>query len=744
MENNGTHDKAATIEQLTAAVVDPIHRRDDEVVGGPAIWSWLVQLSDAIVAPWWSRRRDMQLRNIALQSDFFQGAMYKVGAKLTDVPFRIVPRDPSIKSHRIQAEDFTAALVEGSELGQGWGTFLPKWLVSLWVQDNGAFAEIVGEGDPEGPVRGPALGVKVLDPARCNRTSNPEYPVVYTATSGKRFRYHHSRIMFTSQMPDPAEEMFNVGHCWLSRSINSVQNLIDIGIFKQEKLGSRPQRRMIIGKGVDALEIWTAFQRAEAQMDAQGLRRYAKNVVIGGLTKDDSIESIDLTSVNDLSDEKVMTDIGVYILAMTGGFPPRWIWPATTTGATKADADSQQMAGSGSGGQALSDIAYMLGGSARGYKHSVGKFLPPHLKMVFDYQDDQEDENQAKIRGLRSEYWDREVKSGIITVRVAREQMLEKGDITDSQFEDLELADGRLEDGSPIDVLFYSTDPVYRSLLGNIDPIEPDIQEITNSLSVARYVAVNPSNLAQKRVADICVRALEYMLNKAKTEALQLAARQALEQRQQQGELSPNEEENTEDEDNPNATKERSTYRLALVRNVQLLWEGRTTAYQFISAMTQAITNQFPEAWAIGSKVCGITTDELTEEEQEILASQIYENTSRLDGFAEFIVDHNRAAGSPLSMSLSRSELWLNSYDRVTEMAKGMACADQKLTWVLGATEKHCKSCLKMSGRVYRASIWNKNGTLPKSLNLACGGYRCDCKLVPTTKPITRGRPPKF
>src|SRR5687768_5760912 len=98
-------------------------------------------------------------------------------------------------------------------------------------------------------------------------------------------------------------------------------------------------------------------------MDAQGLRRYAKNVVIGGLTKDDSIETIDLTSVNDLSDEKDMTDIGVFILAMTGGFPPRWIWPATTTGATKADAESQHLAGISSGGQVLKDIAYMLGGS---------------------------------------------------------------------------------------------------------------------------------------------------------------------------------------------------------------------------------------------------------------------------------------------------------------------------------------------------------------------------------------------
>lgn len=134
----------------------------------------------------------------------------------------------------------------------------------------------------------------------------------------------------------------------------------------------------------------------------------------------------------------------------------------------------------------------------------------------------------------------------------------------------------------------------------------------------------------------------------------------------------------------------------------------------------------------------------MTEEEQDALQEQIDVNIDRLTDFAEYVADNNRASGQPLSTSLSRASMWLNSYDRVSEIAKSYACGDKKMVWILGATEQHCKDCLRFSGRVYRMSQWNKIGILPKSISLACHGYRCDCKLVPTNKPMSRGRPPKF
>jgi hypothetical protein len=65
--------------------------------------------------------------------------------------------------------------------------------------------------------------------------------------------------------------------------------------------------------------------------------------------------------------------------------------------------------------------------------------------------------------------------------------MVEVGEITEAQFNALELADGRLEDGVSVDVLFYSKEKEFVELLGgvndsNFEDRMVDIQtEIVNS-----------------------------------------------------------------------------------------------------------------------------------------------------------------------------------------------------------------------------------------------------------------------
>jgi hypothetical protein len=65
-------------------------------------------------------------------------------------------------------------------------------------------------------------------------------------------------------------------------------------------------------------------------------------------------------------------------------------------------------------------------------------------------------------------------------IRTVREQMLADGDITQSQFESLELEDGRLGDGLPVISLFYSQDPIMRVLLalpGIDDPLDVEAND---------------------------------------------------------------------------------------------------------------------------------------------------------------------------------------------------------------------------------------------------------------------------
>lgn len=57
---------------------------------------------------------------------------------------------------------------------------------------------------------------------------------------------------------------------------------------------------------------------------------------------------------------------------------------------------------------------------------------------------------------------------------------------------------------------------------------------------------------------------------------------------------------------------------------------------------------------------------------------------------------------------------------------------EKRYRWQLGATEQHCETCLKLSGKVLTASEWRAAGIAPQSRDLDCGGWNCDCVLIET------------
>lgn len=491
---------------------------DNEHYAGVGLLFWMAT-GGSLISPWWSTTRDYQLRTFAKNSDHFQGAMWMIAAKLTSVPFRIEPRDPAVATHHRHADYYQTMLTERSEFGDGWQEFWSKFLYDLWTQDNGAYAEVIGAGKPSGRIRGPALGLSHLDSYRCTRTSNPEYPVIYDDPKSGRHRFHYSRILYTAQQPSTAAEMLGVGHCWLTRAMHAVQNMIDIAIYKEEKLGSRPPRQMLLGKGVDTKVLMSALKMAANRDDSENLARFAKTIVVGSIDPDFDVTTLDLASVPDGFDERASVELAMALIALAGGFPVRWLWPATQVGATVADALFSHISGAG-GGAAwhLGRMQTLLGGSARGAFHVAGKVLPPHLRLVFDYQDDQQDNQQAEIKKKRSDRRKTDLEAGVIDVRVSRQQAVSDGDLTEAQFAGLELQDGRLENGNDVLSLFESTDPFFVALLDlglGDSPLLIALHDPTDALVAidlkaidAQEILVNARSRAEKEKAEQALAAL--------------------------------------------------------------------------------------------------------------------------------------------------------------------------------------------------------------------------------------------
>ncbi len=419
--------------------------------------------SSAAVPAWWSRQRDNYLREIMTKSDHLAGALYNLSIKLRTIPLQITARNESIRPHVDLAESYQREIMVMSDFGRGFDSLFSKWIEDYHTQDNGAFLEIIADGPKDGAIRGRVLSVAHLDSACCTRTGNALYPVIYTdPTSGKSYKLHRTRVVAASQRPSPKHGMYGVGYCSVSSILNSVQSLIDNLIYKQERVGSRPAEAFIItGGGLDPDDVKSAIALQRVHDSNAQLQKYSSTVIAGSRNiQDPKFYVHRLNEMPEWFNEKESTMISMAVIAMGFGMDARELFPAMESGATKADAIISHIKQRGKGpGHVLSVMENILNTYV----------LPSFLEAKFDYQDDSEDRQRAEIRSVRAQARERDLLVDLVNRRVVRQNMLREGEITRSQFEDLELEDGRLPDGVSTTVLFESDDKDYIAWLGHIN-----------------------------------------------------------------------------------------------------------------------------------------------------------------------------------------------------------------------------------------------------------------------------------
>jgi hypothetical protein len=87
--------------------------------------------------------------------------------------------------------------------------------------------------------------------------------------------------------------------------------------------------------------------------------------------------------------------------------------------------------------------------------------------------------------------------------------------------------------------------------------------------------------------------------------------------------------------------------------------------------------------------------------------------------------------------------MWANNYTSTVNTARIVTAEpDDKYIWKLGATEKHCETCGALAGVVARAKDWEElfaQGIEPQGDKLMCGGWQCDCEVIITDEPLTKG-----
>ncbi len=134
-----------------------------------------------------------------------------------------------------------------------------------------------------------------------------------------------------------------------------------------------------------------------------------------------------------------------------------------------------------------------------------------------------------------------------------------------------------------------------------------------------------------------------------------------------------------------------ANYRKQVRAAVRGLWTGAFTFEDFDEIMKGTIRRGMTQAWIEGARTCGITFDDLSDNESLALSKIISEQFDYINGFRDFIDSNSKVNKGKLNQGLKRAELWINRYGEAKNQAMVMACADKKLKWQINAKcKEHC------------------------------------------------------
>ena len=386
-------------------------------------YSWEIASSTDSIFPWGKNvlKRDQQLREFWPTEPFLAGAFSSVCFNRASLGWEI--RHSSTKVEQAVTDMLNSALA-GSEIG--WTSFELRGTQDLYGTDNGRFIELIRDPgmDANSKFKGekaPVVGIGHLDSNSCQRTGDPEFPVLYTDRSSKIHKMKWYEVIPFSEFPSPIEKMNGVGVCSLSRVIRLSQIMRSIMIYKDEKISGRQFKQMHFVSGVSKQSITDEMQRGQEEADNQGALRFVLPAIIASLDpeKPVSTATIELASLPDGFDYD--QEMQWYISGLALGFGVDYQEFAPLPGGN---------IGSSSQSEILSRKAKAKGQSTyikkmvEGFK--VYGALPRGAELVYSDIDEQEELEKQAVRTAALEEYAIAARSFILTPDASRNDLVRR------------------------------------------------------------------------------------------------------------------------------------------------------------------------------------------------------------------------------------------------------------------------------------------------------------------------------
>ncbi len=390
-----------------------------ETLGSSQVFA-LATVADSFTA--WGRNpriRDNELRQFWPTEPILASTVYSITVR--NAAFNWTLQGPPL------TVEATQDMLQAAHFGAGWREFMIRIVTDLLSQDNGAFIEVIRSANS---ADAPVVGLAQLDAARCLRTADPLRPVIYTDRKSRQHVMDWWTVVPLSEFPSPIETMHGIQLCAVSRVLRAAQLLRDISVYQREKIsGDNPNAIHLVG-GVPSSTITDAMVQHKAVQSERGMTRFVIPLIVASLdpTATVSVDTLDLKSLPDGFD--VDAAMKWYINQLALGFGADYQDLAPLPGGNLGTSAQSNVLHSKSRGKGPATFMQMVEGT-----FNFRGILPRNVTFEYDEQDVEADLEQAELDDLVAAMLERMINTNVLTPEAARQQLLDKGIISQEVFE---------------------------------------------------------------------------------------------------------------------------------------------------------------------------------------------------------------------------------------------------------------------------------------------------------------------
>lgn len=448
--------------------------------------------NSTLLPNWWSEIREKYLRIASIENDLISSVIQTMVMKLFTLPLKVVPKNQYINSAVTLADTYNTIL------RNSWNSQAEMFLNDVLTFDKGGFLLIEGKSNISEPFfQGEVpTGLRHIPSQFIQLIDNTEFPYRYVGLDGNQnIGIHWSRVIRLAQIPTAISEKSYIGLSFVSRAFNVAQLMMSSIQYGLEGLGKIDSDQIVWGTSVTSQAIKQAFKDARIESANTGLKSNGSRVFLGLRDPQAKIDVLDLKRLPANFSYEEFLKVTVKLLAIAAGIDEDDIVATSNAGTTKTATLISDL---------KSKFKLVSWFTSKIELEIDQKFLPSNLTMQIGETSGEINETEAKTRINIARTDEILKRNNILSDRVARQNAVLHGFITQTQFVSMELADGRLENGLPIHTLFLSNNEMIKNMLdiGLITTVDIENNLSENIVQNAKKKLIEVDTIATNTTSD--------------------------------------------------------------------------------------------------------------------------------------------------------------------------------------------------------------------------------------------------